>query len=379
MCQSDTNPHLPYLVVVADFQQLQPIGAGTHCRNFCERVCHCVELDTVYRSTDPEHLLFQNRIRVKQPTMAMLRQYFGDRYWSGRRRCRDSVSLVAAVRRGIAIGKERDCTFTWLTVTNKGAEEVCCAALKLHGISDEELDSGYPADPASKCTLRILAKKGLLIRLTRNLDKQRGFVNGAVAEVYESLRGNSVFVARLVGSGNLVLVHPLVEQGRHFLPCCYGYATTIRRAQGASLDCGCIYFNQERFAAARGYGYVGVSRFRSRNGCYLYGSLRRSDFLPVGPEQEEEVLERGVESEDTDDDDVCGTGIFGGGGSDSSDEEGAGYSDSDRLGELNDTNDLGIDFGAISDLGAGIETEDNDLGAGIESEGIGIDLDFGQC
>ena len=34
-------------------------------------------------------------------------------------------------------------------------------------------------------------------------------MNGATAVVYESLRGNSVFVARLIDSGNLVLVHPM--------------------------------------------------------------------------------------------------------------------------------------------------------------------------
>ena len=41
---------------------------------------------------------------------------------------------------------------------------------------------------------------------------------------------------------------------------------------------------------------MAVSRFKTRAGCYLYGKLRRSDFLPVGPEQENEVLERGYES-----------------------------------------------------------------------------------
>ena len=41
------------------------------------------------------------------------------------------------------------------------------------------------------------------------LVQSRGFVNGATAVVYESLRGNFVFVARLIDSGNLVLVHPM--------------------------------------------------------------------------------------------------------------------------------------------------------------------------
>ena len=115
--------------------------------------------------------------------------------------------------------------------------------------------------------------------------------------VCESLRGNAVFTARLVGTGNMVLVHPMKDSdGGTFLPCCYGYATTIRRAQGADMHHGCVYFNQKKRAAARGYGYVGVSRFNTRAGCFLYGKLRRSDFLPGGEELEEEVLERGYES-----------------------------------------------------------------------------------
>ena len=75
--------------------------------------------------------------------------------------------------------------------------------------------------------------------------------------VQESLDGNAVFTARLVGTGNMVLVHPMKDaDGGQFLPCCYGYATTIRRAQGADMYHGCVYFNQKKRAAARGYGYV---------------------------------------------------------------------------------------------------------------------------
>ena len=110
--------------------------------------------------------------------------------------------------------------------------------------------------------------------------------------VCESLRGNAVFTARTVGSGNMVLIHPMEEEGNNFLPCCYGYATTIRRAQGADLHHGALYFDQ-KMVAGRGYGYVGVSRFKSRNGCFLYGKLRRTDFLPVGEEQKDDVLDRG--------------------------------------------------------------------------------------
>ena len=191
----------------------------------------------------------------------------------------------------------------------------CRAALRHEGTVEAELASGFVCDPQSKSRLRILARPGIILRLSRNLDKQRGFVNGALAEVVASLRGNAIFVARLVVSGNYVLVHPMLEDGAVFLPCCYGYATTIRRAQGTSLQMGCIYFDQHRHAAARGYGYVAVSRFRSRHGCFLHGKLRMTDFLPVGEEKEEEVTERGYLSL-SDDSDESGIehAYFGRGG-----------------------------------------------------------------
>ena len=135
--------------------------------------------------------------------------------------------------------------------------------------------------------LRILARPGLVLRLTRNLDKQRGFVNGALAVVCEALDGNAVFVCRLVGTGNYVLIHPMQEDGAVFLPCCYGYATTVRRAQGASLSMGCTYFDQHRHHTGRGHAYVAVSRFKTREGLYINGKVRITDFLPVGEERED--------------------------------------------------------------------------------------------
>ena len=174
------------------------------------------------------------------------------------------------------------------------------------GITDAELKKGFLPDPTSKSSLRIVARPGVLVRLTRNEDKDKGFVNGAFGEVHESLRGNGVFSVRLLETGNMVIVSPMEEDGQVFLPCCYGYATTIRRVQGASLNYGCLYFDQKYHHACRGYGYVGASRFRERAGLYLYGKLRRTDFLPVGEEQEDEVLERGYLSVSSDDEDGNG-------------------------------------------------------------------------
>ena len=59
--------------------------------------------------------------------------------------------------------------------------------MRAQGITEEQFKAGYPCDPTSKSKLRIVAVKGILIRLTRNFDKQRGFVNGAIAKVFEDL------------------------------------------------------------------------------------------------------------------------------------------------------------------------------------------------
>ena len=151
------------------------------------------------------------------------------------------------------LAKETGKHFAWLTCTNKGAAEVCEAALRVLKITEEELEKwGYTCDPTSKSVIPIVAKEGVLLRLTRNFDKRRGFVNGALAIVCEEL-GHGVIIAKLVETSTMVLIHLMEEKGITFLPCCYGYATTIRRAQGASLDIGCLYFDQKKHMAGRGY------------------------------------------------------------------------------------------------------------------------------
>ena len=42
-----------------------------------------------------------------------------------------------------------------------------------------------------------------------------------------------------------------------------------------------------------------MSRFKRRSGCYLFGKLRQTDFLPVGDEKEEGVRNRGKDYDST--------------------------------------------------------------------------------
>jgi hypothetical protein len=134
------------------------------------------------------------------------------------------------------------------------------------------------------------------------MDKDRGFDNGALGVVHHVI-APCIFIARLT-TGTLVLVHPVcAEDGRAFLPCTYGYASTIRRCQGSTLDVGCIYFDH-CYPPERGYGYVAASRFKTREGVYHFGKLRRTDWLPVGGDPEHEQIHRSEESEDENDSDA---------------------------------------------------------------------------
>jgi len=83
--------------------------------------------------------------------------------------------------------------------------------------------------------------------------------------------------------------------GSRFFLLLVGYATTIRRAQGSTLDAGCIWFDH-CYPPERGYGYVAVSRFRTHAGVYHYGRIRRSDWLPVGGDPDYEQIYQGYES-----------------------------------------------------------------------------------
>ena len=122
-------------------------------------------------------------------------------------------------------------------------------------------------------------------------------MNGFLGTAHKVLSRHT-FVMKL-SSGGLVLVHPVSADGEEglFLPCVYGYATTIRRAQGATLKLGCLFFDHS-YPPERGYGYVGVSRFETQAGVYHFGRIRRTDWLPVGgPGEPLEQVERGEESD----------------------------------------------------------------------------------
>ena len=288
--------HNPFVAIAADFKQLQPVGSSGVMEKWCNEFT-TVTLKTIYRTDDPALLKFLSHARCEQPARDELYEFFVDRRFRG---VHNYGLLYRAVSEGMQLEKTIGHPFVWLCLTNGGAREVCDVALRLLGLSSDASMHGSPEDPnVGECHF-FYAHPGVLVRLTRNLDKERGFVNGAVGTVRTILARHgdtpTVFTVQL-STGVMVLVHPIWNNKRCFLPCTYGYATTIRRAQGATYHHGCIWFDHV-YPPERGYGYVATSRFKSKKGIYLFGKIRRTDWRPVRAKAEEhsDQEKRGEES-----------------------------------------------------------------------------------
>ena len=59
------------------------------------------------------------------------------------------LPLAQAVQKGLDLSARhpQKAPFMWLTAYNSGAARVALAALSLLGISEEDLDAGFPSDP----------------------------------------------------------------------------------------------------------------------------------------------------------------------------------------------------------------------------------------
>ena len=282
-------PQRPVFVVAGDFAQLAAVDRDPVVRRCCHVFHSQFELTTVHRSRDQQHLDFVSAIRESQPSRQLIREYFEKPM---NRFLTEDKSLEEWVQFGMRAQEETGHPFVWICNSNKGVATISLAALRNLGISREVIErDGYLADPAVKASLPILPRVGVMIRLTRNLDKARGFVNGALGRIEEVLRdqeGEVVFSLRLM-SGTMVLVHPVSYGGQTFLPCVYGYACTVRRTQGLTLYHGALFLDGRVYPRPRGHAYVAVSRFRRAIGVFHYGPLRRSDWLPTDEHEGEQV------------------------------------------------------------------------------------------
>lgn len=100
---------------------------------------------------------------------------------------------------------------------------------------------------------------GARVTLTKNIDKARDFVNGMTATVVGMKRSSVVVQTK---TGHVLTVFPYRDEekgGEACLPLRVGYATTLQKIQGATLDHATIWLDVANIEAA---GYVALSRVR---------------------------------------------------------------------------------------------------------------------
>ena len=290
----------PIAIWAGDFSQLQSVTGETTMQDDILREVSAGHLRHVEllqhafaRSNDRALLAFLAHVRSHQPSRPQLLDFF-------RRRRLDS-SPEEVTRNALRLERENGGKrFTILTVTNAAAARYNAARLQVEfpqAYARRDRD-GVPGDPTTGGG-KLVFVEGMRIRLTRNVDKERGFVNGALGFVHKVLR-KDIFIMKTM-LNVLILVHPVRFDNVSFMPVTYAYATTMRRAQGSTLEMGGLRFDRRR--PDRGYAYVGASRFKQREKIFHIGHFRRSDWLPVGGDPNNEHVHPGDDSSDTNSDD----------------------------------------------------------------------------
>ena len=273
----------PFVVLVGDFQQLQPISGPHQLRYDLDHQHAMGRLPTIElqyhasaRTVDHTMLTFLHHVRTEQPDRETLQNFFAGRMLP-------SDPMIAAME-AKRIERDANKSFTFLTVTNQGAWRLNQARLALdfpraaHALQQGR---GLPADPTSGENNKVVIEENMRLRLTHNVAKDKGFVNGNMGYVKTVLRPD-VFVLETL-QGNLLLIHPIRYAGQKFLPVAYAYATTIRRAQGSTMEAVGLHLDKK--VPDRGYAYVGVSRAKRHQDVFLVGAIRTTDWLPVGGEE----------------------------------------------------------------------------------------------
>ena len=118
---------------------------------------------------------------------------------------------------------------------------------------------------------------GARIQLTRNIHKEMDYVNGMGATILGLQQGG---VRVRTDTGFIVVVYPWTdaESQSTYHPLRLGYANTLTKLQGATLDSMTLYLDVPNIPAA---GYVALSRVRYDKHWRFVGYLTRHHFTPA--------------------------------------------------------------------------------------------------
>jgi ATP-dependent DNA helicase PIF1 len=287
-CNNDFSPFGGVqLLLLGDMFQLPPVVAaaerevleerGYRSPYFFSALClqdlemaH-VELDQIFRQSDPEFISLLNRLRVAEDIEAVVGQL--------NRWCGDP-------------GGDHDIT---LTCTNRVADTINADALAMlpgeERIFLGEIEGKFNLDgDRLPSPLELRLKPGARVMFTKN-DEEGRWVNGSLgaitwvagdrievdvadAGIHEVPRATwQSFKYRLDRKSDRIVA----EEAGHYTqyPLMLAWAVTIHKSQGKTLGRVLVDFGSGAFAS--GQAYVALSRCRSLDGISLARPLRASD------------------------------------------------------------------------------------------------------
>lgn len=245
------------LVLVGDPAQLQPVGPGATFRALLERLGFA-EIQMVYRQSEP----WQRQATVDFSAGKMaegLRAYQAAGCIHLTEKSDDAINLLCADWKKLSA--THDLSHILVVAHRNEDVDAFNGLLRAERVKAGVLSEGYAVTTA-KGEIRIA--QGERILFLEN-DSNLGIFKGRFATVqWVDFRESGRVIqltAKLDGSDNVVTIDPL--QYAHFT---YGYAATVHKTQGATMDHNLVY------AGGKGWNrqltYVALSRHRKN--CHLY-------------------------------------------------------------------------------------------------------------
>eukprot|EP00434_Breviolum_minutum_P041512 symbB.v1.2.036926.t1/scaffold5330.1/size28357/2 len=289
MEQWEAADRLPTLVFVGDFCQLPGVGPSNASDSW---LWHSVavrrkELKTMQRCKCPILKKKLTLLRTAKPSKgqlkAILQEHKAPRKWS---RAAYRMSKEPTVDDVYSIYEEHPETL-FLTITRRACSMLNNMALEVL-FSDVQPLNVVPSDPESNLDNywegRLVAEEplhvpifvGAKVILTKNLNKQIGFVNGMGATVLGMVRNN---VEVRTEQGRRLMVHPWTSPAyKVHYPFRLGYASTLHKVQGATLKHITVWLDVPNMPAA---AYVALSRVEYDTSWQFVGDPSVHHFTPA--------------------------------------------------------------------------------------------------
>ena len=174
-----------------------------------------------------------------------------------------------------------------MTITRAKAAWVNVQAVQ-HFFGDQIAIASLPIDPEANMAnyddLKLVRFEplwqdiyiGLRVSLTKNINKDLDYVNGMQATVQGVYRSG---IRVKTKTGYTFIVYPWTDEHRMtYHPMRPGYANTLLKMQGATVDHLTIYLDKSGVPAA---GYVALSRVRKDKDWRYVGWMTRNHFVPA--------------------------------------------------------------------------------------------------